>query len=58
MAERMNRERMVEACLHKRILKNGTDIARFDGLRSNAFAMCFEDEIVTWKPLFEDVQQD
>ena len=57
MAERMNRERMVEACLHKRILKDGTDIARFDGLRSNAFAMCLEYEVVTGKPFLEDAQQ-
>ena len=53
MSQGMNRDRAVETGLHKSILENDTDIARFDGLRIHSSAMGLENEVVTGIPLLE-----
>ena len=57
MTERMNCERMVETCLHKRILKDSADISRFDGLRSNPSSVALEHEVITWKSFLKDTKE-
>ena len=54
MAERMNRERMVETSFHKCILEDSADISRFDGLRCHPSAMAFEHEVIAGKSFLED----
>ncbi len=53
MPQCMYRDRVVEAGPHQGILHNDADIPGLDGLRSNPFAMCLEDEVVTGIPLLE-----
>ena len=56
MAERVNRDGMVEAGLYQGVLHDDTDISRLDGLRRNSFAMRLENEVITGIPFLEALQ--
>jgi hypothetical protein len=56
MAERVNRDGMVEAGFRQGILHDDTDISRLDGLGNHSLAMRLEYEVVTGKPSLEALQ--
>ena len=56
MAERVNRDGMVEAGFRQGILHDDTDISRLDGLRSNSSSMRLEYEVVTGVSSLEALQ--